>query len=85
MRKKLSLTQPDFATLFGVHPMTVSRWERGKAFPDGPGAHMLEAVNTQLKRRAPDPEAVKEVLKAIGQGAAIVGLMLLLAALFKGK
>lgn len=29
LRKRLGLTQEALAELAGVHPMTVSRWERG--------------------------------------------------------
>ncbi|MHC4792290.1 MAG: helix-turn-helix domain-containing protein [Planctomycetota bacterium] len=29
IRKKLKLTQEKFATLIGVSPQTLSRWERG--------------------------------------------------------
>ena len=29
LRKKLRLTQNDFAYVFGFHPMTVSKYERG--------------------------------------------------------
>lgn len=32
-RKRLGLTQVEFSILFGVHPITVSKWERGKAEP----------------------------------------------------
>lgn len=33
LRGKLKLTQAEFATLFGVHPITVSKWERELAKP----------------------------------------------------
>jgi DNA-binding transcriptional regulator YiaG len=29
IRKRLGLTQPALAARVGVHPMTVSKWERG--------------------------------------------------------
>ena len=29
LRSKLGLSQAQFGQLFGVHPMTVSKWERG--------------------------------------------------------
>lgn len=32
-RKKLGLTQVEYAILLGVHPITVSKWERGHAEP----------------------------------------------------
>ncbi len=33
IRKKLKLTQVELAQLSGVHPMTVSKWERGLTEP----------------------------------------------------
>ncbi len=33
-RRFLSLSQVQFARLFGVHPITVSKWETGKAVPN---------------------------------------------------
>ena len=33
MRESLGLTQADFASLLGVHSMTVSKWERGVTEP----------------------------------------------------
>lgn len=32
-RKRLKLTQAEFSCLMGVHPITVSKWERGLAEP----------------------------------------------------
>ena len=32
-RKRLGLTQVEFSILIGVHPITVSKWERGQAEP----------------------------------------------------
>jgi|CXWL01.1.fsa_nt_gi DNA-binding transcriptional regulator YiaG len=32
-RQRLFMTQARFAAHIGVHPMTVSKWERGKATP----------------------------------------------------
>lgn len=34
VRKAAGLTQTDFADKLGVHPQTVSKWERGKTAPD---------------------------------------------------
>lgn len=33
IRKALGLKQSEFASLFDVHPMTISKWERGEAEP----------------------------------------------------
>lgn len=33
-RRRLGLTQADFAALFGVSFQAVSKWERGECYPD---------------------------------------------------
>lgn len=33
LRERLELSQSQFGQLFGVHPMTVSKWERGSLQP----------------------------------------------------
>jgi putative transcriptional regulator len=33
LRKRLNLSQAQFAQLFGVHSITIIRWESGDAFP----------------------------------------------------
>lgn len=48
LRRRMSLTQQDFARVFGVHPLTVSKWERGRLRPDawrvGMFAHIEHTV-----------------------------------------
>ena len=34
LRSESELTQVELAEIFSVHSMTISRWERGIAFPD---------------------------------------------------
>lgn len=34
IRKRLTLSQAELAELIGVHPMTVSKWERGQLKPN---------------------------------------------------
>lgn len=38
IRNELGLTQEELAWIFGVHPQTVSRWERGESGPEAGGA-----------------------------------------------
>ncbi len=44
MRKKFRLTQVDLAMYTGVHPMTVSKWERGELNPGGAPLILLRAI-----------------------------------------
>lgn len=47
LRDSLGLTQGDLARLLNVHAVTVSRWERGVAEPDGYNAAMMERFKVQ--------------------------------------
>jgi transcriptional regulator with XRE-family HTH domain len=73
LREKLGLSQGQFANLFGVHPMTVSRWER----------QILRPTDYQLALMAEFEKAArrKEVTDTIGtvlMGAGIAAALLLL-------
>lgn len=51
LRKKLGMTQDAFARYIGVHPLTVSRWERGATEPSKPILLLLafiEVVDSDL-------------------------------------
>ena len=41
IRKKLNLSQSDFAGLMGVSPRTVQDWEQGRRIPQGPAKSLL--------------------------------------------
>lgn len=51
LRKKMDLTQSEFANKVGVHKITVSRWERGEVGPSGLALKVLGrmAKRTKLK------------------------------------
>jgi transcriptional regulator with XRE-family HTH domain len=44
LREFLGLSQDQFARLLGVHPMTVSKWERNVAFPPDYNIQQMEAL-----------------------------------------
>jgi len=44
LRERLGLTQTRLARLAGVHPMTVSRWERGRLAPNAHQRSILAAL-----------------------------------------
>lgn len=85
LRSRLGFTQSQFARVLGVHPLTVSRWERGQVAPDGPTALLLETMDKRTRDQKPPPTLADDVLKALAVGAAVAGLVCLLAILFGGK
>ncbi len=64
VRLRLGLTQAAFAELIGVHPMTVSRWERGVLTPN---RRQLAILRTLVDGSADEPAA--------DRAAELVGLM----------
>ena len=60
VRKRLSLSQAEFAQLFNVSPKTIRHWEQGKRFAPGPAKTLLhilffepQAALSALGRTAP--------------------------------
>jgi transcriptional regulator with XRE-family HTH domain len=79
MRGRLGLNQVQFAQLAGVHPITVSKWEREEAEPTAYQTALFE----QFQRAARDRE-VRETLKKVLIGAGVaLALALLLKHLMK--
>lgn len=81
IRNSLGLTQEKFGQLLGVHPMTVSKWERGELEPTAYQMGLLENFKTAAKDKK-TREKVAAVLIGTGFVAAI---LLLLIAAKKGK
>jgi len=73
LRKKLKLSQAEFGNLFGVHSMTVSKWERGLLAPN----HYQTALLTDFAKAAKKKE-VQETLGTILVGAGIAAALYLL-------
>jgi len=79
MRGRLGLNQVEFAQLAGVHPITVSKWEREEAVPTA----YQNALFEQFQQASRDRE-VRETLKGILISAGVViALALLLKHLMK--
>ena len=60
LRRKLKLTQKQFAKIFGVSLATLRNWEQGRRRPEGPAMVLLNVIKRE-------PEAV---LRALGLKAA---------------
>ena len=57
IRRKLGMSQTEFATAFGVSVGTVRNWEQGRRAPRGPARVLLAVIDRE-------PEAVRRVLDA---------------------
>ncbi len=60
LRRRLKLTQKQFAKIFGVSLATLRNWEQGRRRPEGPAMVLLNVIKRE-------PEAV---LRALGMKAA---------------
>lgn len=56
VRTSMGLSQTEFATKFGLPPVTVRNWEQGRAQPDGPTRVLLAVI-------VKHPEIVEDVLR----------------------
>ncbi len=56
IRRKLGLSQAQFAAKFGFQPATVRNWEQGRTSPDGAARVLLAVI-------ARHPEAVEDALR----------------------
>src|SRR5262245_55990305 len=59
VRRKLRLSQSQFAAKFGFQPATLRNWEQGRTQPDGPARVLLAVI-------ARHPEAVEDALQKAG-------------------
>jgi len=55
IRKKLGMSQPEFAMMIGVSVATLRNWEQGRRVPEGPARALLRVA-------AENPKAVAEAL-----------------------
>lgn len=56
VRRKMGLSQAQFAAKFGFPPATLRNWEQGRSRPDAPTRVLLAVI-------AKHPEAVEDVLR----------------------
>jgi len=74
LRKSLKLTQQEFAQLFGVHHMTVSKWERGDLKPNG---YQL-ALMTEFRQAVKKDGNIPSILSAMLVGSSITNALFML-------
>lgn len=76
LRKALGLSQVQFAQLFGVHFMTVSKWERGVIAPSPYQiALMNQFAQTAAAKKGQAQNEVKSLLVGAGVVAALIWLL----------
>lgn len=85
VRSKLGLSQAQFAQLLGVTPSAIFLWESGQRQPEGPALRLIYALQSQLEEKKPRKDEMEKLLQSLAVGAAAVGFVALLAALFSGK
>jgi DNA-binding transcriptional regulator YiaG len=71
IREALGLSQLQFAQLLGVHPITVSKWERDIAVPTDYQAAFLSQFQAAAKNKINNDE-LKNLLIVAGVIAALV-------------
>jgi putative transcriptional regulator len=59
VRRKLGLSQSEFANKFGFQSATLKNWEQGRTRPDGPARVLLAVI-------ARHPEAVEDAVGKVG-------------------
>lgn len=55
VRRKLGMSQSDFAARFGINASTLRNWEQGRRQPEGPARVLLTIIDSE-------PAAVQRVL-----------------------
>ena len=82
IRERLGLNQTQLAQLLGVHPLTVSKWERGLLSPSPHQETMLRS----FRKAGKTPDIGEQVATAlVTVGVAFALLLLLQAAFGKSK
>lgn len=76
LRKALGLSQVQFAQLFGVHFMTVSKWERGVVAPSPYQVALMDQfARTAAAKQEQAQNEVKSLLVGAGVVAALIWLL----------
>lgn len=75
VRHSLGMTQVELAQLIGVHPLTVSKWERGQTSPSSYQAAMLSSFQGAAQRQSGVGETVRGLLVGAGIAAAVYMLL----------
>jgi putative transcriptional regulator len=61
IRKKVAMSQGEFAACFGVSVRTLQQWEQRRALPSGPARALLQVIDHE-------PKAVRRALAKYSSG-----------------
>jgi transcriptional regulator with XRE-family HTH domain len=75
LRQKLGFSQVQLAQLLGVHPLTVSKWERGLLSPTD---HQSSLLDSFAKAQRSKRDVGEDVANALAAAGVVVALYLLL-------
>ena len=76
LRSAMGLSQVQFAQLFGVHFMTVSKWENESAFPSAYQAALMQQFAATVAAKSEQAKnEVKNLLLTAGVIAALAWLL----------
>ena len=56
VRRRLGMSQGEFAAQFGINPATLRNWEQGRRQPEGPARVLLNIIDRE-------PDAVQRALQ----------------------
>ena len=84
-RTALGMNQIKFAEILNVHPMTVSKWERGETTPDSSQQDIIRKCITIAKNRETAKKTGKHVLAALAGAGFATAIYYLLKAAFNSE
>ena len=75
VRSKLGLSQVQLAQLLGVHPLTVSKWERGLLAPTPHQSALLQSFKKASQSKQQVGDEVSNLLLTAGVAMALFALL----------
>ncbi len=75
LRSSLAFTQAELSRVLGVHPMTVSKWERGIATPTAHQKALLDSFAIAVLRSPSCGEAALNLMASNGTISALYHLL----------
>lgn len=75
IRNDLGLSQAKFAELLGVHPVTVSKWERGVLSPNSHQVALIQKFSEASEKNEEIGETAESLLVTAGVALALYALL----------